>query len=187
MIAGFDSELKIVISYFQLINISNQKITTNINTMKTLRIITVTVIISLLSITTSELLATASAESDSVSQVTQQNEEKLFDILERSAIYGLSSDVRGIVESTLYNVVDYKVKYPAFDSEILIQKISEIALEGENHSLRYKAYLALAYYKNQEVFGTQDELLSMLDYKNQDRVFFYLQDEVQSGQFTSNQ
>ena len=154
--------------------------------MKTLRIITTTVIISLLSITASELLANSSAEADSVSQATQQVDEKLFETLEKSALFGLSSDVRGIVESTLYNVVDYKVKYPAFESEDLVQRISEIALEGENHSLRYKAYLALSYYQNQNEFGTQEELLSLLDNTNQDRIFYYLQEQVQSGQFTSN-
>lgn len=154
--------------------------------MNTLRIITATVIISLLSITTSELLANSSAEADSVSQATQQVDEKLFETLEKSALFGLSSDVRGIIESTLYNVVDYKVKYPAFESEEMVQRISEIAHEGESHTLRYKAYLALSYYQNQDEFGTQEELLSMLDNTNQDRIFYYLQNQVQSGQFTSN-
>lgn len=155
--------------------------------MKTLRIITVTVIISLLSITTSELIANTSAKADSVNQTAQQADEKLFEKLEKSAVFGLSSNVRGIVESTLYNIVDYKVQYPAFESEEMIQKVSEIAVEGDNHSLRYKAYLALSYYQNQDDFGSQEEMLSMLDNTNQDRIFFYLQNEVQSDQFTSNQ
>lgn len=157
--------------------------------MKTLRIITATVIISLLTITTTELFgfADADAEADSVTQNNHQVDEQLFEMLENSALYGLSSDVTGVVESTLYNVIDYKVNYPAFESEELVQKISKVAVEGENHKLQYKAYLALTFYQNQYDFGSQDELLSLLEANNQDKIFFFIQEKVQSGHLTSNQ
>lgn len=155
--------------------------------MKTLRILTATVIISLLAITTTDLLAYSAAEADSVTQNQHQTDNQLFELLEKSAIHGLSSDISGVIESTLYNVVEYKVNYPMFESEELIQKISKIAVDGNNHKLQYKAYLALSYYHNQGEFGLQEEMLSLFENSNQDRIFFYLQDKVQSGQFNSNQ
>lgn len=111
--------------------------------------------------------------------------KEIYKNLEESLLFGLSSDIIGVVESTLYNAVTFKVTYPEFNSQRVLEEVSKVALEGENHNLRYKAYLALAYYQNPDQFDSPQNLSALMDTKNQDKIFFYLQDEVQSDQLTS--
>lgn len=128
---------------------------------------------------------TAAASQPAVSDVAVTSESELFRTFEKSILFGLESDVRGVVESTLYNAVTFKISYPEFSSDAVLQRISELAKNGENHSLRYKAYLTLAYYVNQDQFDEPETLAGMTDIRNQDKIFFYLQSEVQDGQLTS--
>lgn len=155
--------------------------------MKALKIVTTVSFLVVASLTAdSNLFAATEAPEDSVVVTKAQNEKELFNKLEKGLVYNLNSDVKGVVESSLYNAISYKVSYPEFDSKKVKEIISRIALEGDSHSLRYKAYLTLAYYKNPGQFDSPDALLSMLDFKHQDGIFFYLQDKVQSDQYTSN-
>lgn len=109
-----------------------------------------------------------------------------FETLERSLLYGLSSDVNGVVESALFNAVNYKVVYPEFSSERLVTTLNQIALEGRTHTLRFKAFLTLTYYRDQDKFESPSYLADLIDIKDQNRIFYYLQDEIQTAQFTSN-
>lgn len=43
--------------------------------------------------------------------------------LEQSLYYGLSSDVNGVVESTLFNMLNYKIVYPELTSDKVIEKV----------------------------------------------------------------
>lgn len=154
--------------------------------MKALKIVTTISLLFILSLSTAGEIFAANAADDSLVVTKPQNEKELFNKLEKGLIHGLTSDVRGVVESSLYNAINYKVAYPEFSSEKVNKILNRIALEGDNHSLRYKAYLTLAYYKNQSQFESPESLLSILDYKYQNGIFFYLQDAVQSEHFTSN-
>lgn len=155
--------------------------------MKALKIVTAVSFLLVASLSTSsELFAASGAAEDSVVVTKLQNEKELFNKLETGLIYNLNSNVKGVVESSLYNAVNYKIAYPEFTSERVNAILTRIAKEGDSHSLRYKAYLTLAYYKNQSQFDSPETLLSLLDYKHQDGIFFYLQDTVQTEQFTSN-
>ncbi|WP_234571507.1 hypothetical protein [Rhodohalobacter sp. 614A] len=155
--------------------------------MKALKIVTAVSFLLVASLSAaSSLFAASDVAEDSVVVAKFQNEKELFTKLERGLIYNLNSNVKGVVESSLYNAINYKIAYPEFDSQKVKELISRIALEGESHSLRYKAYLTLAYYKHPSQFDSPEALLSMLDYKHQDGIFFYLQDKVQTEQFTSN-
>lgn len=154
--------------------------------MKALKavITTSTLIFALFSTAQSFAMNTASNDSTVVTQ--QVNNDDLFEQFETGLIFGLTSDVQGVVESSLYNAVNYKIAYPDFSSEKVVEELNRVALEGANHSVRYRAYLALAYYKNQSDFENPDALLSLLDYKYQDGIFFYLQDTIREDKFTSN-
>lgn len=155
--------------------------------MKAIRIVTAVSFVLITSLSAaSELIAASDAAEDSVVVTNVQNEKELFNRLERGLVYNLNSNVKGVIESSLYNAISYKVAYPEFDSKKVKEIISRIALEGDSHSLRYKAYLTLAYYKHPSQFDSPETLLSMLNYKHQDGIFFYLQDTVQTDQFTSN-
>lgn len=125
---------------------------------------------------------TLTATADTTMQVVHN-----FELLERSLLYGLSSDVNGVVESALFNAVNYKVVYPEFSSERLVETLNKIALEGNTHTLRYKAFLTLAYFRDQYKFESPSKLAELIDLRDQNRIFYYLQDEIQTAQFTSNQ
>jgi len=155
--------------------------------MKALKLVTAVSFLFVASIAVASEVPVENVQAtDSTAVATNQSNDELFDKMEDGLIYSLNSRVRGVVESSLYNAVSFKIEYPAFSSERVESILNRIAVEGDNHSLRYKAYLALAYYKNQNQFDSPDTLLSMLDYKHQNGIFFYLQDKVQSDQFTSN-
>ena len=130
--------------------------------------------------------AAAFAEDDSTVFAQFGDKNALFNKFEQGLVFGLSSDVQGVVESSIFNAVNYKVAYPDFTSEKVEERLNNVALEANSHSVRYKAYLALAYYKNQTQFKSPEELLAMVDHNNQNEIFFYLQETVQSDQFTTN-
>lgn len=154
--------------------------------MKALKIVTtVSFLLVATLFTANNTFADTGAAEDSVVVTNVQNEKELFNKLEKGLINGLKSNVKGVVESSLYNAISFKVAYPEFDSRRVKEIISTIAKEGDNHSMRYKAYLTLAYYQNQNQFDSPETLLSLLDFKHQDGIFFYLQDKVQTEQFTS--
>ena len=107
-----------------------------------------------------------------------------FRNLENAILFGLQSDVHGVVESALFNAVSYKIVYPEFTSKRVLGRLSRIAMEGPSHSLRFKAYLALEYYQNQDEFKEPAALTGYIDLRDQNRVFYYLQDEVQETSVT---
>jgi len=156
--------------------------------MKALKATIIAIVFFGTSLTTADLSASVNlgtADSTVVKQST--DEAKLFDRFEKALIYGLSSDVIGVVESSLFNSVNFKIAHPNFSSDKVAEKLGRIVLEGDNHSLRYRAYLALSYYKHPGQFDSPEVLLSIIDTRYQDGIFFYLQDKVQNDQFTSNQ
>lgn len=153
--------------------------------MKPLKLIILTLIITLGSLTSavkaeSFIYSAADTTALLVEEQIAQNER-----IEEILLYGLSSETPGVVESVLFNTIHYKMKYPSFTSESVVNTINQIALEGSSHTIRYKAYLTLAYYKYQEQFGEPDYLLSMIDNRNQNEIFFYLNDKVQEGLATT--
>jgi len=155
--------------------------------MKALNVVITVITISLAGLfMTVNSEAAAHAEDDSTVFAQFGDKNALFNKFEKGLVFGLSSDVKGVVESSIFNAVNYKVAYPDFSSDKVEERLNNVALEANTHSVRYKAYLALAYYKNQSQFKTPDELLAMVDHNNQNQIFFYLQEEMQSDQFTSN-
>jgi hypothetical protein len=152
--------------------------------MKTIKHVIISLVIAAAG-TTSVAVAqqTAGAATDS-SIVKVHDQESYFKTLEKSLLFGLSSDVTGVLESALFNAVNYKVVFPQFNSEEVQQKLTRLAMEGPSHSLRFKAYLTLNYYKNQDQFETPASMIGLLDHRDQNRVFYFLQDQVQEGGIT---
>ncbi|WP_069130534.1 hypothetical protein [Rhodohalobacter halophilus] len=107
--------------------------------------------------------------------------------LEEGLIYGLSSDVSGVVESALFNMISYKVEYPEFSSDKVIATAAAIAEDHPSERVQKKAQLAVDYYTHPDNFPQSEVLIAELDYTNQDRIFDFLQRGVNSGQFTSTQ
>lgn len=110
-----------------------------------------------------------------------EEQEKQFERMERALLYGLTSDVQGVVESTLFNAIHYKLTEPLFFSEKLEKRLNEIAVDDPNQTLRYKAYLTISFYNNAGQFGDAETLLTYIDNRNQNRIFSLLNDKVQEG------
>lgn len=154
--------------------------------MKTLKTLTTAGIFLLTGVfLANEAAALNTAHTDTTVVAKTTNEKELFSTFEEGILYGLDSDVTGIVESTLYNAVSYKIAYPEFGSEKVISEINKVALEGATHTLRYKAYLTLAYYKNQDQFDAPESMITKLNVRDKNQVFYSLQDQVQAEQFTA--
>jgi hypothetical protein len=152
--------------------------------MKALQVVATAILFTMMAV--SSQAATITVQPDSADVTQSSDTTVLFERFEASLIYGLSSDITGVKESTLYNALQFKVEYPEFDSKRVEEELTRIVREEENHTVRYKAFLVLNYYQNAEQFGSPDVLLSLLDYSYQDGIFFYLQEKVQSEQLTSN-
>jgi len=117
-------------------------------------------------------------------QLNSGEKNSHFRNLENAVLFGLQSDVHGVVESALFNAVSYKIVYPEFTSKRVLGRLSKIALEGPSHTIRFKAYLALEYYQNQDEFREPVALTGYIDLRDQNRVFYYLQNEVQETSVT---
>lgn len=109
-----------------------------------------------------------------------------FKKMETALVYGLSSDVHGVIESALFNAVNYKVVNPKFESEEVVDGLRKIALEGSSHSLRFKAYLTLTYFTDQDEFDAPETLLTLIDRNDENKIFFYLQNQVQDETVTAS-
>jgi hypothetical protein len=75
------------------------------------------------------------------------NEKTRPDIEKAMQIFpaSLKSDIPGIVESTIYNVVVYKKYFPGKNYENILNALNSVARENEDPAIRYKAYLAEMY------------------------------------------
>lgn len=154
--------------------------------MKALKIVTaVSFLLFASTAVASEVPADNTVAKDSTVVTSIENEKALFNKLETGLIYNLNSNVHGVVESSLYDAVNFKITYPEFNSERVKEILARMAKEGDSHTLRYKAYLTLAYYQHPDQFGSPEALLSLMDYKYGDGIFFHLQTIVQANQFTS--
>ncbi|TVQ66814.1 MAG: hypothetical protein EA360_04850 [Balneolaceae bacterium] len=153
--------------------------------MKAIYFVTTIVILFTAGAISEEVSALHLTGSDSTVVTQQATTDVLFNRFEAGLISGLDSEVKGVVEASIYNALNFKIAYPEFNSETVTEKLYSVALEGATHSLRYRAFLALAYYRNPGEFDAPEQLLSILDYRHQNGIFFYLQDKIQNEQFTS--
>lgn len=152
--------------------------------MKTSKYIIIAFIIAFAGITANVNGQSLASDTVEVTELSKYDKAGYFDKLEKSLLYGLSSDVNGVVDSALFNAVSYKIVYPEFNSDRLLRKVSSIALNGDSHLIRFKAYLTLTYYQNQNDFDAPVGLIGYVDSQDQNRLFFYLQNEVQEDRVT---
>ncbi len=151
--------------------------------MKALKIVTTAAIFLVSAFINVEAANPATASDSTVVAKTMSDET--FNRFEEGLLFGMSSDVTGVIESSIFNAIHVKLAYPKFASEAIETELSRIAKDGAGHSLRYKAYLALNYYRNPSDFDSPEVLLSLVDNSYQNGIFFYFQEVIQSDQFTS--
>lgn len=113
--------------------------------------------------------------------------DELSERLETSLVYGLSSDVNGVVESALFDMLHYKIVYPEFYSEKVLNKAQKISESTGSDVLESKAEIVIYFYRNQNNYPESEKLLAEVDYLNKDKIFEYLSNGVNSGRYTSTQ
>lgn len=142
--------------------------------------------IVVISFTSAEFVNANSSTADTLSSPAPEmtlDEDRMEEIL----LYGLSSDVDGIVEATFYNTVAYKTMNPEFNSEMVEERIAEIALDKKSHVVRYKAFLTLSYLKDYDEFAEENEQLrSYVQSHDETSAFQVIVDKLRKQQVASN-
>lgn len=145
-----------------------------------------TLMIVVISFTSAEFVNANSSTADTLRSPAPEmtlDEDRMEEIL----LYGLSSDVDGIVEATFYNTVAYKTMNPEFNSEMVEERIAEIALDKKSHVVRYKAFLTLSYLKDYDEFAEENEQLrSYVQSHDETSAFQVIVDKLRKQQVASN-
>ena len=130
------------------------------------------------------VIAFASAELVQANSAEERSSQS-SDQVEAALLYGLESEVRGVLESTFFNVITYKASNPSFSSENIEEELARIAKEAEAHQVRYIATLTLNFLVDSERFGTQEELNQLVEFSNEHDAFKFLDERIKTESLTS--
>jgi len=145
-----------------------------------------TLMILVISFTSAEFVNANTAAADTL-QATQAETAAQNDRMEKVLLYGLQSDVDGILEATFYNTIAYKTLNPEFSSEKIAEKITQIALDENNHVIRYKAFLALSYLKDYEEYAQEsNKIRNYVQSNNATGAFQIIVDKLEEQQVAAN-
>lgn len=144
-------------------------------------------LIVVITFTSAEFVNANSSTADTLGTTEIVDKEAEFEKMERSLLYGLSSDVNGIVEATLFNAISYKALNPEFESQRVNTRITEFALNGNTHVVRYKAHLTLSYLKDKESFNVAESIIPLISQNKANDAFQVLVDSIQERQVAESQ
>lgn len=94
----------------------------------------------------------------------------------------LKSEIPGIVESTIYNIVVLKSYFPDANYNKVIYELNKIANDNVNPSIRYKAHLASMYL----TFGKNIKINPDASGYNHQKVFRQLSEQLDKRLLVSN-
>ncbi|MGD1005901.1 MAG: hypothetical protein ABR980_01555 [Ignavibacteriaceae bacterium] len=89
----------------------------------------------------------------------------------------LKSDIPGIVESTIYNVVVFKKYFPEKDYARIANILNSVARENEDPSIRYKAYLAEMYLNS----ATKVDIKPESSVQDHEYIFIQIADQLEKN------
>lgn len=138
--------------------------------MKTLRLTGLFLVLFLLTATTK-----------SFAQGPEVN-TKFIDKAKVSTLYSLKSDYNSIVESTMFVLLQLKNRFPESDYNKLVNKLNELALEGETPTIRYKAQLTSLYYNFYNLFSD----INITDRENPEQYFSLIANKLENKSLASN-
>ena len=142
--------------------------------------------ILVISFTSAEFVNANTATTDTL-RITPVEQAVQDNRMEKVLLYGLQSDVNGILEATFYNTIAYKSMNPEFTSDQLVERISVIAMDEKNHVVRYKAFLALSYLKDYEEFTEENERLrNYVESNNSTAAFQVIVEKLEDQQVAAN-
>jgi len=96
------------------------------------------------------------------------------------------TNVNGVLESTMFNIIAFKTLNPAFDSDKVVEKIREVAIDNDSHVIRYKALLTLSYLTDQESFDVTSQLMPLIKSNDANGAFRVLVDSIQEKQIVES-
>lgn len=96
--------------------------------------------------------------------------------------YALKSDIQGVVEGTIFDVVVYRKYYPQLDYNGIVDRLNDLAVEGKVPQVRYKAHLASMYFSA----GGQINIVPAQDPWDQDSVFRQIAEQLEKNLLSSN-
>jgi len=145
-----------------------------------------TLMIVVISFTSAEFVNANSSTADTLRTTPVEQADK-DDKMEKALLYGLQSDVNGILEATFYNTIAYKTLNPEFSSDKIAEKITQIALDENNHVVRYKAFLALSYLKDYEEYAEEsDRIRNYVESNNATGAFQVIVEKLEEQQVAAN-
>jgi len=153
-----------------------------INIMKSIIQTITTVLIVVVTFASAEFVNASSITADTLNTTTMVAQEAEDQKIEKSILYGLNSEITGVLEATMFNAIAYKTLNPAFNSDAVYEKIRRVAIENGNHVTRYKALLTLSYLKDQESFNVTDRIMPLIDANDVNGTFQTLVDSIQEQQ-----
>jgi len=96
--------------------------------------------------------------------------------------HSLQSDINGVVEGTLYDIVLYKKYYPGLDYNGIVDQLNDLAVTSRVPQVRYKAHLASMYFSGADRFN----IVPAQDVWDQDSVFRQIAEQLEKDLLSSN-
>jgi hypothetical protein len=149
-----------------------------------MKTILTTIITALLLLLSNSVIA-GQLSYQNMEETEMADNDELYKEYEKSLLYGLESENATVVESVLFNALQIKTEYPDFTSAEVKDKLAETVKNGQTHVVRYKAYLTLYYYKNQQEFGSPGGIAMLFETRNANGVYHFLDDFLRDGQLTA--
>lgn len=150
--------------------------------MKSIITTITTLLVIVITLTSAEFVNANNSISDTLKISEPVQQEIDHEKIERSLLYGLGSEVSGVLEATLFNAVAFKALYPEFNSSSVIDEVRRNAANGPTHVVRYKATLTLSYLKDQESFDVAGNIEAMIRENNANGAFQLLVDSIYDRQ-----
>lgn len=104
-----------------------------------------------------------------------ETHQRIVNLSMKNFRYSLKSDIRGIVEGTILDVVVFKKFYPALDFDAIAERLNDVAQSSKVPVVSYKAHLASIYL----AYAGQFEIVPNVDPEKQDDVFTQIADQLE--------
>lgn len=120
-------------------------------------------------------------QDDDMPAPTQSILDKAYKVCPTS----LESEIPGIVESSIYNVILLKKYYPSADYSWIIDKLNEISEKNTDPSIRFKAHLASTYLNFSSLINVQPKSHKKYEF-DPEYIYKQITDQLENKLFVSN-
>jgi len=108
--------------------------------------------------------------------------EQFINKAKKNYLLSMDSNLNSIVESAIFITMEMKDRYPEYDYSKLINRLNELAIEGNTPTLRYKAQLASLYFNFYPMFSD----IKIIDRENPDLFFRQISERLEQRPVAAN-